>query len=388
MASPVGSPPPRPTEVQALRLRTLVAPADLSVVVVAISREHTRQLRLLLDCPGFTVSAEACTAARAEDAVARLRPDAVLLDMVGWTDGLEAVERIMGSCPTPIVVCGSAARHSSAVLAAGAVDVLDVLDAPPTSAMYVAALRRHLRAASRVRVITHPRSRLRAQGLGRQDLGGQDLGGQDTVPAAPGGSSASTSPFAVLVIGASTGGPPALAKILADLPRDLDLPVLLVQHMADGFVESLASWLDTVCLLPVGLAQDGQRMVPGTVYVAPTGANTVLRPGLRLALRPPGPGQFHVPGVDEAFTSAAEVYGRRALGVLLTGMGRDGALGLRAIRDAGGLTIGQDESTSAVWGMPAAAQSLGAVAAQLGLPQIAAAVVAASRGQLIAGLNR
>jgi two-component system chemotaxis response regulator CheB len=153
--------------------------------------------------------------------------------------------------------------------------------------------------------------------------------------------------------------------------------VLVVQHMADGFVEGLASWLDGLCLLPVVMAEHGRRLLPGVVYVAPAGINTLLRPGLRVEHRPPPAGQFHIPGVDAAFASTAATCGARALGVLLTGMGRDGAAGLRTMREAGAFTIGQDEPTSVVWGMPAAAQALGAVDAELPLPAIAATITAA-----------
>ena len=131
--------------------------------------------------------------------------------------------------------------------------------------------------------------------------------------------------------------------------------------MADGFVEGLATWLDGLSPLPVVMAEHGRRLRPGVVHVAPAGVNTLLRPGLRIELRTPPLGQFHVPGVDAAFASAAATCGAHAVGVLLTGMGRDGAVGLRTMRDAGALTIGQDEPTSVVWGMPAAAQALGAV---------------------------
>jgi two-component system chemotaxis response regulator CheB len=180
-----------------------------------------------------------------------------------------------------------------------------------------------------------------------------------------------------VVIGASTGGPPALATLLCDLPPDLDVPILVVQHMADGFVESLATWLDGLSPLPVVLAEHGRRLRPGVVHVAPAGLNTVLRPGLRIELRTPPAGQFHVPGVDAAFTSAAAVCGSHAIGVLLTGMGRDGAAGLRVMRDAGALTIGQDEPSCVVYGMPAAAHALGAVEEELPLTEIGPAVVAA-----------
>ena len=181
----------------------------------------------------------------------------------------------------------------------------------------------------------------------------------------------------MVVIGASTGGPPALATILADLPADLPVPVLVVQHMADGFVEGLATWLDGLSPLPVVMARRGHRLQPGMVHVAPAGVNTLLGPGLRVDLTTPPEGQFHVPGVDAAFASTAATCGSHALGVLLTGMGRDGAIGLRTLRDAGAMTIGQDEPTSVVWGMPAAAQALGAVETELPLPAIAAAIIAA-----------
>lgn len=181
-----------------------------------------------------------------------------------------------------------------------------------------------------------------------------------------------------IVIGASTGGPPALAMILADLPPRLPVPILVIQHMADGFVEGLTTWLDSLSPLPVVLAEHGRRLRPGVVHIAPAGVNTLLRAGLRVELRQPPAGQFHVPGVDAAFVSAAETCGSQVVGVLLTGMGRDGAAGLRTMRDAGALTIGQDEPTSVVWGMPAAAQALGAVELELPLPAIGAAIANAA----------
>lgn len=386
---------------------------ELVVVVVGDSRTRTRSLRGLLAGPGFVVAAEVCTAVEAEAAVVAHQPGAVLLDLDPADGGIEAIERIMGTRPTPIVVCGSLVEHSHAALAAGAVDVVGALDALPSSPQYAIALRRHLRIASRVRVITHPRNRLRAKGLtdrplamvsprdplaapgktaaarlpahasnGRLDVPNDRLREPLRLPQPGRRPAASTQsaegrPVRVVVIGASTGGPPALATILADLPPDLPVPVLVVQHMADGFVEGLASWLDGLSPLPVVMAEHGKRLLPGTVHVAPARLNTLLRPGLRVELRTPPDGQFHIPGVDAAFSSAAKVCGCAAVGVLLTGMGRDGAEGLRLLHDEGAMTIGQDEPTSVVWGMPAAAQALGAVEVELPLSQIAAALVAA-----------
>ena len=345
-----------------------VAPA-LVVVVVADSAVRARHLRRLLSGPGFVVASEACTADDAEAAVVRHSPDVVLLDLDPESGGIEAIERIMGTLPTPIVICGDAALHAREALAAGAVDVVGALDALPSSPQYVTSLRRHLKVASRVRVITHPRNRLRTQGVPTRAAVEQP------------GSTVADEGVRLVVIGASTGGPPALAMILGELPGDLRVPVLVVQHMADGFVESLASWLDGLSRLPVVMAQDGQRLEAGNVYVAPAGKNTLLRGGLRVELRDPPSGQFHVPGVDATFASAAEICRDRAVGVLLTGMGRDGADGLRRMHRAGAHTIGQDEPTSVVWGMPAAAQALGAVEQELALADIAGAIVEAVRGR-------
>ncbi|MEO7981122.1 MAG: chemotaxis protein CheB [Sporichthyaceae bacterium] len=369
------------------------AAPPLVLVLVGRTRVRTQALRTLLSAPGFHVAAEVTTAQAAEAAVVAHRPGAVLIDLDPADGGVEAIERIMGTRPTPIVVCGLLAEHSAAVLAAGAVDVVGALDAVPGTPAYTTALQRHLRVASRVRVITHPRNRLRARGLTHrvdpsaapvvagfpQPAPSAARSGRSTVRPtdprpAPGGRARHVR---VVVIGASTGGPPALATLLCDLPPDLDVPILVVQHMADGFVESLATWLDGLSPLPVVLAEHGRRLRPGVVHVAPAGLNTVLRPGLRIELRTPPVGQFHIPGVDAAFTSAAAVCGQHAIGVLLTGMGRDGAAGLRVMRDAGALTVGQDEPTCVVYGMPAAARALGAVEEELPLAEIGPAVVAA-----------
>jgi len=127
----------------------------------------------------------------------------------------------------------------------------------------------------------------------------------------------------------------------------------------------------------VVVAVDGERLLLGTVYLAPAGHNLLVRRGLRVALDVPPPTQYNVPGVDATFTSIAEVVGASSVGVLLTGMGRDGAVGLATLRRTGAFTIGQDEATSVVWGMPAAAQALDAVDVELPLPEIPAAIVKA-----------
>jgi chemotaxis response regulator CheB len=185
-------------------------------------------------------------------------------------------------------------------------------------------------------------------------------------------------PVSLLVLGASTGGPQALSAVLRSLPADLEQAVLVVQHMSDGFLPGLAAWLDGVVPLPVRLGSSGTRLAPGTVTLAPSGANLLVQDDrLRVLCTPPGPGQLHVPGIDECFASVAEVLGPAAIGVLLTGMGRDGAAGLLALRRRGALTLAQDEATSAVYGMPAAAVALDAVDVQLPLCALAPALLRA-----------
>jgi two-component system chemotaxis response regulator CheB len=336
----------------------------LSVVVVAGTQVRQRQLEKLLTGPGFAVTGGAKDATRAEELVRVIRPAAVLVDLDLFAGGLEVIEGIMARTPTPIVVCGSAAEHPEAALAAGAVDVVGGLDVPPASPEYAEVLRRHLSMASRVRVITHPRARLRGRTRPAGPIPAPSIG-------------AGRPRTCVVAVGASTGGPPALATLLGDLPSDLPAAVVVVQHMAEGFVEGLARWLDGVSRLPVVVAADGERLSTGTVYLAPAGFNLLLRPGLRLALAEPPATQYNVPGVDATFASVADVLGADAIGVLLTGMGRDGAVGLSKLRAAGAFTIGQDEATSVVWGMPAAAQALDAVDVELPLPEIATSVVRA-----------
>ena len=417
----------------------------VTVVVVAATATRVRQLERLIDEPDFTVAGVARDPETAERLVFDHRPSAVLVDLDLLEGGLEAIERIMASRPTPIVVCGDAANQPKAALAAGAVDVVGPSEVAAGTPEFAVALRRHLKMASRVPVITHPRARLRArhnervergQAAGSEAVPGPEperrpeqipgrervgpIAGSDPinevslVPSPVADPSTDRAPDAtpdrapdqapdrslidtdrrrplVVAIGASTGGPPALAAILRELPVDLGVAVLVVQHMAEGFLEGLARWLDDSCDMTVAVARDGERLMAGNVYLAPAGLNLVLRPGYRVELSTPPGGQYHVPGVDVTFASVARLCGSNAVGVLLTGMGRDGAQGLLAMRQAGARTLGQDEASSVVWGMPAAALALAAVDLELPLSQMAAAIVTAvedCRGSVAADRGR
>jgi two-component system chemotaxis response regulator CheB len=352
----------------------------LAVVLVDDSPVQRRFARAALEAENdFEVVGEARNGKEAVALVSRLRPAAVLMDLdLPQMSGMAAIEEIMASTPTPILVFsafvdGADRANAVACLAAGAVDVL----AKPgpyeqaTLAEHAEVLRRRMRVAARIRVITHPRGRLRSKGLSQAT---EPVSTRSRPAAAP---VEARHDVKLLVIGASTGGPQALLTVLRELPADLEQAVLVVQHMAEGFVPGLATWLDELIALPVTVGGSGQRLRPGTVTLAPSGGNLlVVDARLRVLCTPPEAGQFHVPGIDATLRSVAESLGPAAVGVVLTGMGRDGALGLRAMRDRGAATLGQDEATSAVYGMPQAALAAGAVEVQLPVEAIAPALLA------------
>ena len=366
----------------------------IGVVVVEDSGVQRRLLRAMIDAdPELTVVGEARTGAEAIALVERLHPVVVLMDLdLPVMNGIEAIERIMATQPTPIVVysafvAGPENANGLAAMAAGAVDIV----AKPTAAdssdldAYSDALRRRLRVASRVRVITHPRGRLRSTSLSgvppvpadpptpaRGPARALDVPAQPSEPARKAKPAPDEPrPVDLIAIGVSTGGPQALAALLSALPEDLRQAVLVVQHMADGFIEGLAQWLGTQCALPVRVGEGGKRLQPGTVTLAPGGLNLIVHERLRVTCEVPPPSQFHVPGIDPSFTSIAHHVGPSAIGVILTGMGRDGAAGLKEMRDCGAVTIGQDEPSCAVYGMPGAAKALGAVEHERPLAEIA-----------------
>jgi len=271
-----------------------------------------------------------------------LEPDLIALDLE--TTGVSAastIEQIMRARPVPILILGGREGEDdepvAEALAAGALEALprDKLRLDEPESIWATALR------SRVK-------RLASLQLKRRR---PETHGASASPRAwrkPGGA------YRAIGIGASVGGPPALAAVLGGLPRDFPLPVLVVQHMAAGFGEGLAKWLDESASISVRLAADGAPLQAG-VWMAPDGAHLRLEPSMRLSLDRKTSRGAHRPSLDVLFESLASSAGEGAVGVVLTGMGRDGAEGIRELRQAGGLTIAQDEESSAVFGMPGAA---------------------------------
>lgn len=324
---------------------------------------------ILEEAPGFELVAAVPDGAAAVDAVARLRPAVVTMDLhVPWLDGVEATRRIMRETPTPIVVVTASSevdgRMTYDALAAGALSVVARLVGPWDARFATRrdALLAELRLMAGVRVV---RRIERAE---------------PRVPMPPLAPRRPAPPVRVVAIAASTGGPAALYRLLGDLPRDFDVPILVVQHMSEGFIGGLARWLSDVASRPVQVAADGDVLVGGAVFLAPDGSHLrVTADGaVRVDAGPPIGG--HRPSATALFDSVAEVYGDSAIGVVLTGMGSDGVDGLTRLRAAGAATLAQDAASSVVFGMPGAAVEAGAVERVLTLddlgPTITALVVA------------
>lgn len=303
-----------------------------------------------------------CAVESAEKAlrlVPGLAPDVISMDIrLPGMDGIQATRRIMQEFPTPIVVvaadlAGETISNSMRALGAGALTVVEKprVDSPEAYRALARRLCDQMVSMSRVKVV-----RQRFNGTTHRGAGVAALPARPTARPAR--------PVSAIGIVASTGGPPAIASILKGLRPDLPAPLLVVQHMGAQFLEGFAGWLGSVCGLEVVLAKDRQPARPGQVHVAPGGWHMTYRGG-HIRLVAPIVAAGHVPSGDALFESLAAEVGPSGLGLLLTGMGEDGARGLLAMRRAGALTIAQDRPSSAVYGMPAAAMALGAAVEEL-----------------------
>lgn len=323
-----------------------------------------RLVEVLSGDPGLEVVGEATDGRQALELCARLRPDVITMDMMlPVMTGLEATEQIMAHCPTPILIVSSSTNRGEVfrtydAMAAGAVDVLD----KPRGDAEDGAWERHflatLKAVSRIRVITHLRGRLAP----RADR---------SSPAMPGARRACR----LAAIGASTGGPGAVVEVLRGLPADFRQPVLLVLHIGAPFERSFAEWLGTQVDRDVRLADPGLELeaLGSSVVVARPDRHLAVKGGRLVLTREPERHSCR-PSVDVLFESLAREDGPGTAACLLTGMGRDGASGMLAIRRAGGLTIAQDEATSVVYGMPREAILIGGAELVLPLPEIGPAL--------------
>ena len=316
--------------------------------------------------PRLEIAGVAGSAEEALRLLPRLKPDVISMDIrLPGMNGLEATQRIMAEHPTPIVVIAGSVQADDLNIAmnalkAGALSVLE----KPVGGSHQDYQELANRICTQLFIMSDvPVIRQRG---GRAPLTGE-VAVRPTPPAPP---AALRGSYRMVGVTASTGGPNALVQLLQGLGADFPLPVLVVQHITPSFHEGFARWLGSVVPLPVRVAANWERPEPGTVYLSPADRHLlVTTDGLRLDESPPV--GLQRPSGTLLFTSMAKALGSRGVGVLLTGMGDDGADGLVALRRAGGYTLAEDASTAVVYGMPAAAAERGGVVELLPLPEIA-----------------
>jgi two-component system, chemotaxis family, protein-glutamate methylesterase/glutaminase len=344
------------------RIRVLVAEDSLTI--------RRRFCEILNADPELEVVGEAENGKRAIELCEELRPDVVTLDMVmPVMSGLTAAEYIMAYRPTPILIVSASTNRGELfktydALAAGALDVLEKV--AHVDEAWEARFRATIKLIARIKVITHPRARLSGMPGAVAELPRTSVS-----PSARKRSDPSSSQYSLVAIGASTGGPAAIVRVLRALPHPLRVPLFFVLHIDEPFGAAFAEWLDHQTPHPVVYARGGDLLdaLRGQVIMAPPGRHlTVAHGRLRLSADPPR--HSCRPSIDVLFESLAIDFGSEVLACLLTGMGRDGAAGLLAIRQAGGFTIAQDESTSVIYGMPREAVSIGAAQSVLALDDI------------------
>jgi two-component system, chemotaxis family, protein-glutamate methylesterase/glutaminase len=345
------------------KIRVLVVDDSLT------ARKHL--VEVLRADPELEVAGEAEDGKRAIELCKTLRPDVITLDMMlPLMSGVAVTEYVMAYSPTPILIVSSSTNRGELyktydALAAGAVDVFEKPTGNDPDGVWERGFVSTVKIVSRIRVITHIRGKLGSLGRTPADPVAFETSDSETRKS-------------VIAIGGSTGGPAAIVEILRGLQPGFPIPILLVIHIGDLFSAGFAEWLDGQSTLRVRYARDGEALPAlgqAGVVMAPSGLHLVVQHG-KLRLTSDRERNSCRPSVDVLFESLAKEIGRETAACLLTGMGRDGAAGLLALRHAGALTIAQDEASSVVFGMPREAIELGAVDRVLALDQIAKALTA------------
>jgi two-component system chemotaxis response regulator CheB len=326
--------------------------------------------RMLSSDPMIDVVDIAADGAEGYEKAKALRPDVVTLDVkMPGMDGLTALRKIMSDCPVPVLMLSSLTSEGGEItlraLDLGAVDFIDKSTAH--TAMDILSIAGEL--ITKVKAVA---------GVDARKMVRKEPGPFTEGKAARPLAAKSPCRLEVVAIGTSTGGPPALQGILTAMPGDLPAGVLVVQHMPKGFTASLAERLNNLSRLDVSEAVDGDAVLPGRCLIAPSGLHMTLRrngSGLSVHLSEEPDGLLHRPSVDVLMESVAKVSASKALGIILTGMGADGARGIKALHDAGGKTIAQDEATCVVYGMPKVAVDMGGVDRSLPLGMVPTAIL-------------
>ena len=337
-------------------------------------------VHILTSDPSIQVVGVADNGEEALEAAKQKRPDVITMDIhMPKVDGFEATRTIMEVAPTPIVIVTGSLKtkelaSSFRAVEAGALAV--VLRPPgighPEHETAAGELIRTVKLMSEIRVVKRRPVVKKRASLQTEKMEVREA----------------TAEIQAIAIGASTGGPPVLQQILSGLPHDLPVPVLMVQHIATGFTEGFVEWLSSTSHFPVHIALHNEYPLPGHGYIAPDGFHLGIGNGPRIVLSDHAPENGLRPSVAYLFRSVAQTLGPRAAGVLLTGMGQDGAQGMLDIERAGGLTIAQDERTSVVFGMPKEAIAIGAEAAQKSMGEITEAIAALSQSDVMNGVAK
>ncbi len=308
------------------------------------------------------------TANNGEEAIAftkNEKPDLITMDIImPRMDGFQATRKIMEATPVPILVVSASVKREEVEKTWRAVEAgaVGVLEKPSYADMGVpngnaAKLVETVKVMSQVKTVRRWKKPSESDRIpSPQKILEQDRAKKN---------------LKIVAIGASTGGPQALKQILSQLPKSFKLPVLIVQHIAPGFTEGFVNWMNTVSALPVRMASDGEQPRPGEVYVAPDFHHMRVGRNRKIALAADEQDNGIKPSVASLFRSVAEVYGSEAVGVLLTGMGRDGATELKLMESKGAVTIAQDKESCLVFGMPGEAVKIGAAKYSLSPDKIA-----------------
>lgn len=341
-------------------------------VLVAEDSAVSRQLlvHIINSAPDMRVVGEAITGRQAVKMAGELRPDVILMDMImPELNGLEAIQEIMYLHPVPIVAVSAQIEASETDLAlqaikAGALTAIPKPPGPrcPSYQRDIEMLVSTLRMMAGVHVIHH---RPPTGMAGQRSLGGSG-GFNLPIP--------TVQPQIVAIV-ASTGGPAAVSDVIQGLPAGFPLPIVIVQHIAPDFVPSLVQHLSVGSQLPISIAQADESPMAGHIYLAPGSMHLRLTPHHRFSLdRTQGSAQF-MPSGNNLLESVAKSYGDKSIGLVLTGMGNDGTVGLSQMRQVGAFTIAQDEATSVVFGMPRSAIAANAVCQVVPLSQIAPVLI-------------
>jgi len=319
--------------------------------------------RLLIDWiktdPSFEVVGTASNGNEAVALAKSLSPHVITLDIeMPHRDGLSALQEIMTVCPTAVLMVSSltteGAQATIKALELGAVDFVT----KPSGSSSLAFTGSKESFLERLRACVGAK----VQAPKRQAVVAKSFSGTTD---------------RVVLMASSTGGPKALSSVWESLPKGFPAPILMVQHMPAAFTESLARRLDGIGTVPVKEAVDGEQVKPGQAYMAQGGLHMVVEEGGILRYQDTPPLHGVKPAADHLFQTAASIYGKRALGVILTGMGKDGAAGAVTLIQCGATVFGEDESTCTVYGMPKAAKDAGGLTAQFPLHEMGAAIVAA-----------